>query len=278
MKSPSLLIIIFSALIVIGCTHKPLAVSDIQYKDQRKYNNKEKSLTQDVQYSEEIENEYFDEELDFLEEEEEEEESEILNVSDPLVFWNRAMFHFNDKFYFWILKPSAKAYKFIIPKVVRTGVQNFFRNLTTPIRLANCLLQHKGSAAVTEFYRFIVNSTAGVLGFGDPAKTYCKLNYTDEDLGQSLAVYGIGNGFYIVWPFLGPSTLRDSAGIVGDWFLNPVSYVNPTKLSMGITAYKTVNETSFRLGDYESFKEAAFEPYEAFRDAYIQLRLEKVKK
>jgi phospholipid-binding lipoprotein MlaA len=216
-----------------------------------------------------------DENLDFFSEEEAEEE--VVRVADPLSAWNRVMFRFNDRFYFWLLKPVARGYRAVIPTPVRSGIRNFFHNLTTPIRMASCILQGKGQAAGTEFVRFIINSTVGVLGFGDPAKGWFKLDPREEDLGQTLGTYGIGDGFYIVWPILGPSTLRDSVGMIGDWFLNPVSYVDPTEAYLAITAAETVNETSFRIGDYESLKEAAIEPYTAFRNAYIQYRKKKVK-
>ena len=223
-----------------------------------------------------IEADFSDEDLDFLDEEIEEEGT---RVADPLIIWNRAVFHFNDKFYFWILKPIANGYKAVVPSVARIGVKNFFKNLFTPIRFVNCILQGKRHAAEAEFVRFLCNSTVGVLGFGDPAKKYYPtLKSPEEDLGQTLGVYGMGNGIYIVWPFLGPSTLRDSVGLIGDHFLNPASYVNPTESSLAITGVKTVNTTSFRIGDYESFKESAIKPYEAFRDAYIQLRKTKVEK
>jgi phospholipid-binding lipoprotein MlaA len=143
--------------------------------------------------------------------------------------------------------------------------------------MVNCILQGKGRAASAELTRFLINSTVGVLGFGNPAKRWSELSPKAEDLGQTLATYGIGDGFYIVWPILGPSTLRDSVGRVGDWFLNPVSYVHPTEAYLGIRATETVNETSFRIGDYESLKEAAIDPYVAFRNAYIQHRKKKVK-
>ena len=81
---------------------------------------------------------------------------------------------------------------------------------------------------------------------------------------------------YIVWPFLGPSTLRDSVGLLGDSFINPLSYVEPVEAAVGIYGYRIVNDISFRLGDYESLKEAAIDPYEALRDAYIQHRKSKV--
>ncbi|MBW1822847.1 MAG: VacJ family lipoprotein [Deltaproteobacteria bacterium] len=203
---------------------------------------------------------------------------------DEFESWNRAMFHFNDKLYFWFLKPVAKGYRAVIPGVVRTGVRNFFSNIFTPIRLTSCILQGKAKAGGTELIRFVVNSTIGIAGVADPAKKYLKLDISDEDLGQTLGAYGIGNGFYLVWPLLGPSTLRDSVGMVGDRFLNPITYVKPVEASVAIWSYDKINETSLKInetslhiGDYESIKEAAVEPYEAFRDAYIQYRNNKVK-
>ncbi|OEU52439.1 MAG: hypothetical protein BA872_07000 [Desulfobacterales bacterium C00003060] len=220
-----------------------------------------------------VNEDFLDDDLDFLEDEPEE---EVVQVADPLSPWNRIMFHFNDKFYFWLLKPVARGYRAVTPKPVRNGVQNFFYNLATPIRMASCILQGKVRKAWMELASFLTNSTAGVLGFLDPAKKYPMLNTTEEDLGQALASYGIGNGFYIVWPILGSSTLRDSVGIIGDWFLYPVTYVRPFGASMGIKTVDAVNQTSLRIGDYESLKDAALEPYEAFRNAYIQYRKKKV--
>jgi len=218
-----------------------------------------------------------DEEEEVLDEFESEFEENVYTVADPLSFWNRAMFHFNDKLYFWFLKPVARGYRVVIPGVVRTGVRNFFSNIFTPIRLTSCILQGKVKAGGTELARFVVNTTVGILGFGDPAQKYLNLDISDEDLGQTLGTYGIGNGFYLVWPVLGPSTLRDSIGLVGDRFLNPISYVKPVEASVAIWSYDKINETSLHIGDYESIKEAAIEPYEAFRDAYIQYRNNKVK-
>ena len=198
-------------------------------------------------------------------------------VADPIGPWNWAMFHFNDKFYFHVLKPAAKGYRVVVPRPAREGIQNFFTNLITPIRFVSCLLQGKGEAAESELSRFFMNTTTGVLGFGNPAKKYLELSFPPEDLGQTLGSYGIANGFYIVWPFLGPSTLRDTVGWIGDSFLNPVCYVTPLEASLGIRALDSVNEISFRIGDYESFKDAAISPYEAFRDAYIQHRKKMIK-
>jgi phospholipid-binding lipoprotein MlaA len=213
-------------------------------------------------------NDFFDDEF----------EEDKVEVADPLSPWNRAMFHFNDKLYFWALKPLAKGYKAVTPDFFRTGVKNFFRNITTPIRLVNCILQGKGNAAAVEFSRFFINTTEGVLGFGSPADKYPELIPRDEeDLGQTLAKYGLGNGFYIVWPVLGPSTLRDSIGRAGDFFLDPVSYVEPAEAALGARGLNMVNNISFSIGDYESLKEAAIDPYTALRNVYLQLRKKKIK-
>ena len=220
-----------------------------------------------------LDDDFVDEELDLLDEDGYLENDQI---ADPVKYWNMAMFHFNDKFYFWGLKPLTKGYIAVTPKKMRSGVKNFFLNITTPIRLVNCILQLKIKNAGTETSRFVINSTAGILGFGDPAKKYYGLELKDEDLGQTFGFYGIGNGFYLIWPFLGPSSMRDSVGMLGDRFLNPVSYVKPWEVSTGITIYKTVNMTSFKIGDYEALKDAAISPYEALKDAYTQNRRKKI--
>jgi len=192
-----------------------------------------------------------DEEFDFLEDELDE---QMVEVADPLEPLNRLMFNVNDTLYFWVFKPCAQTYKAVVPEPARTGVRNFFHNLTTPVRYVNCLLQGKGDSADTELRRFLVNTTAGVLGFGDPARDQYGLEPVQEDLGQTLAIHGIDNGFYIVWPFLGPSTVRDSLGMAGDAFLNPVRYVEPWETSIYISAEKGINEASFHVGEYEDFK------------------------
>ncbi len=210
-----------------------------------------------------------DDDFEFLEDELDE---QIVELADPLEPLNRLMYNVNDTLYFWVAKPCAQTYKAVVPKPARTGVRNFFHNLTTPVRYVNCLLQGKGDSADTELRRFLVNTTVGVLGFGDPARDQYGLEPAEEDLGQTLAIHGLDNGFYIVWPLLGPSTVRDSAGMMGDMFLNPVRYVKPWKTSAGISAARVTNEGSFHIGEYEDFKSAALEPYVAMREAYIQYR------
>lgn len=190
------------------------------------------------------------------------------------------MFEFNDKLYFWFLKPVAQGYKAVFPEGARVSVKNFFSNLKSPIRFFNCLLQADFSGAVSELGRFVVNTVWGIGGLMDPASSKdISLRKQDVDFGQTLGVWGVGQGFYIVWPFLGPSSPRDSLGTVGDYFLYPVSYVNdvaPWYAWLGVRGYEEVNRTSFSIGDYEALKEAAIDPYVAIRDAYVQYRWKKV--
>jgi phospholipid-binding lipoprotein MlaA len=270
-----LLFFLFFVFLFTGCAHRPVppsrAVSEELQGDHSGQitTGEMEQMPSDSKMEDNSDEDFFEDEF----------EEDKVEVADPLSAWNRAMFHFNDKLYFWVTKPVARGYKAIAPDFIRTGVKNFFRNIITPIRLVNCVLQAKGTAATVEFSRFVVNTTIGVLGFGNPADKYSCLKAPDaEDLGQTLGNYGLGNGFYIVWPVLGPSTLRDSVGRAGDFFLDPVSYVEPTEASVGIRAFDTVNNTSFRIGDYESLKKSAIDPYTALRDVYLQVRENKIKK
>jgi phospholipid-binding lipoprotein MlaA len=199
-------------------------------------------------------------------------EERFVRVADPLAPWNRLMFGVNDTLYFWVVKPVAQTYKAVAPEPARVGIRNFFDNLGAPAHYVNCLLQGKNEAADTELRRFAINTTVGILGFGDPALDQFGLKPVDEDLGQTLATYGFGDGFYIVWPLLGPSTVRDSVGMVGDQFLNPLWYVDSTEVSIGISAVKYTNAASFQIGRYEVFKAAAVDPYIAMRESYILYR------
>ena len=209
----------------------------------------------------------YDEWIDDLEEEE-----SVPEIHDPLERFNRGIFAFNDFFYFKALKPVAQGYRFITPEPVRVRVKNFFYNIGFPVRFVNNILQIKFKRAGQDTCQFVFNSTVGILGFFNPAQKYPWLNPPPEDTGQTLGTWGIGNGLYIVLPILGPSTLRDSVGIVGDYFLQPVSYIEPFYISLSARSYEIVNKTSLSIGEYESLKESALDPYIAFKDAYIQYR------
>ena len=213
-----------------------------------------------------------DDEFDLLERE----LGDRIVVADPLEGWNRAMFELNDALYFAIVKPFLEAYNKAIPEKIRIALRNFFRNLGTPARLVNCMLQGKWEAAETELFRFAVNTTVGCLGFWDAAADIHDVHPVNEDLGQTLGFHGVANGCYLVWPLLGSSTLRDSVGFVGDQFLNPVRYFAPWPVTLGLAAVRITNEGSFHLGTYEALKADAVDPYVAVRQAYIQYRAKQV--
>jgi len=222
-------------------------------------------LEEDVEFSEDIFDEY------------ETGDQKAQEVADPIYFFNLAMFTFNDYLYFYGLKPVAQGYKAIMPTPARKGINNFFNNLLFPIRFVNNLLQGKFKPAGNEISAFCVNTTVGILGFYDFAQRHMDIRLPQEDLGQTLGSYNIGNGFYMVLPVLGPTTLRDTVGSLGDMFLTPVTYVDPWELHWGLKGTDTVNRTSFRIGDYEALKDAALNPYVALRNAYIQNRKALVK-
>jgi phospholipid-binding lipoprotein MlaA len=205
------------------------------------------------------------------------EEPPLPSIADPIEPLNRALFVFNDKAYFWVMKPVAQGYRAVVPEVMRISVRNFYSNLAMPIRFVNNLLQGKIRNSGVELLRFALNTTAGIGGLFDPAKDDFRLVARDEDLGQTFGKYGLGHGLYIVLPLLGPSSLRDAIGLAGDAFLDPFNYVEDTEVLVGAKVLKTENEVSLRIGEYEDLTKSAIDPYVAVRDAYSQYRAKRVK-
>jgi phospholipid-binding lipoprotein MlaA len=205
-----------------------------------------------------------------------EEKEEVAQIPDPFRPWNNAMFQFNDKLYFWVLKPVAQGYARVVSEPIRNLFYNLFDNLRAPARLVNNLLQGKMKGAGNELVRFLFNSTAGLGGLADAAKELLHIQKTSVDFGQTLGRYGVGQWFYLVWPIIGPSSPRDTLGFAVDRAMYPFSYISYTNISFGaatgIAVFETVSDASFHLGDYEAFKKAAIDPYVAMRDAYVQNR------
>ncbi len=211
--------------------------------------------------------------------EEEVKSEEGPRIADPIEPWNRAMYHVNDKLYFWLLKPAATGYKKVVNEDFRGIFSNFYENLRAPVRIVNNFLQGKPGYAGIEVARFLINSVMGFAGFRDCAKECFGIKGRDADFGQTLGKYGVGFGFYIVWPGIGPSSPRDTVGWAGDWLLKPQTYVSTqvvTPETAGLFIHEQVNYTSFRIGDYEALKQAAIDPYVAMRDAYVQYRKKKI--
>ncbi len=204
------------------------------------------------------------------------EDEEAMKMPDPLRPFNKAVFVFNDKLYFWLLKPVTQGYIYVTPEPFRIIVDRFADNLKAPTRVVNHLLQFRMKEAGNEFIRFAFNSTGGLGGIADAAKELLHIEKTDADFGQTLAFYGIGHGFYLVLPVFGASSFRDGIGLGVDRAMYPVTYLSFTDLSLeaafGIAAFEIVNTTSFHIGDYEALKQAAIDPYVSMRDAYYQNR------
>lgn len=207
------------------------------------------------------------------------EETVAESIADPLEPVNRIFFAFNDKLYFWVLKPVAKGYRYVIPEPFRVGFRNMFKNIAMPIRAVNCLLQGKVRGFGRELLRFVVNSTVGFLGFVDVASSSMHLNAQEEDFGQTLGVFGAGPGIYINWPIFGPSSIRDTFGLAGDFFVDPLTYLlTGTGETIAVRGGDRVNRTSLSIGDYESLKKSALDPYVSVRDAYFQYRRSKIER
>jgi len=198
-------------------------------------------------------------------------------VSDPLESMNRTFFKFNDKLYFWFLKPVAQVYGKVLPQGFRVDLRNAYHNILMPVRLVNTTLQGKFKGAGIELLRFGINSTIGVVGMIDVAAKDFNLDSQDEDFGQTMGFYGMKPIVYVVWPFLGPSSLRDTIGLGADTFLSPITYISPDIFtSAGIKAGTMVNSTSLRIGEYEDFKKSALDPYVSMRDIYLQNRASEI--
>lgn len=199
---------------------------------------------------------------------------------DPWESWNRSVQSFNDDVDSYVMKPVAKGYKWIMPDFADQGVTNFFSNLDDIGVFTNDLLQAKFMQSGMDTARFLVNTTAGVGGFVDVA-SMIDLPKHNEDFDQTLGVWGVPTGPYIVLPLFGPSSPRGVVGLVGDAALNPVTYagfyLNPewigAAVSMGTGALKVVDARSDLLGIEKVATEAALDRYQFFRDAYLSNRI-----
>jgi len=188
--------------------------------------------------------------------------------TDPIQGFNRSMFTFNDKLYYYILKPTAQGFAFVLPKRSRICLKNCFYNLSMPIRAVNCLLQGKGPELGVELWRFIINTSAGIGGLFDPAGSIFHLPTYDQDTGLTFGVYGADPGPYLMLPVLGPSSGRDATGLIFDFALDPLTYF-PIP---GLRILETVVKTSLAPDEYDAIKAASLDPYVAIRDGYLQYR------
>lgn len=224
-------------------------------------------------------------------------ETTSVGVPDPWEPFNTAMFEFNRSVDKYALKPVAQLYNFVLPDAVQIGIDNFFRNVRFVPRFVNNLLQAKAKGAGIEMGRFLINSTVGIGGFFDPAKHFWQLSTPDEDAGQTLAVYGMKPGPYLVLPFLPPLTLRDGIGFVVDLALDPINWlvfpiievrhipsvvahknrVTSTIAQFGTRVGMIMNDRSLNLDTFQGVEAATVDLYVAVRNAYAQKRAKAIR-
>ena len=201
------------------------------------------------------------------------EEEPIEVVEDPWEPVNTRIFAFNVAVDRYVLKPLAMGYGWVVPDLVEIAIGRALQNIRVVPRLVNNLLQGKMKGAGVEVGRFLINSTAGVAGFFDVAQTQFGLDPPDpEDTGQTLAVYGVKSGPYLVLPFLPPTTVRGGIGFVGDLLLDPLSYLLAFVPQASMRATEIVNDRSRNLELYEGVANVAVDLYGSVRGAYIQRR------
>lgn len=194
-------------------------------------------------------------------------------ILDPLEPLNRGFFIFNDKLYFWALKPVKIGYSAVVPYDFRFMFGNFFYNIASPVRFINNLLQGEFIDAGAVLSRFAINSTAGVFGFGDPAGREYGIKPRQADFGETLGKWGVGDSIYLCWPVLGPSNIRDSVGILGDVYIHPMYYSGKGNFENIIYYAGTrINLMSLKPGVYEEMKQYSLDPYVATRQAYYDYR------
>jgi phospholipid-binding lipoprotein MlaA len=203
-------------------------------------------------------------------------EDEALDVYDPLEPINRGTFWLNDKLYFYLLKPVARGYRWIMPDPLMLGISNFFSNLASPVRIVNAALQGKFADAGNELTRFGVNTTIGIGGLFDTARDHFNLTKIDEDTGQTLGYYGIGPGPYLVLPFFGPSSFRDGLGLLADSRMDLIYYLWEDKEYWAAILLENINKIALDKDTYEGIKKDALDPYLFIRDAWAQYRQNKV--
>jgi len=201
-------------------------------------------------------------------------------VSDPIESWNRKVFDFNMVLDDFIGRPVAETYRTILPEAAQDSIRNFLRNLKAPVTLANNLLQGEGKRAQITTMRFLINSTLGIAGLFDVAFDM-GYSHHSEDFGQTLAIFGVGEGPYLVFPILGPSTVRDASGKAVDIFLNPLTYVasaNGYEVYLyGLRGIKGVDFRSRNIETLDQLKQDALDYYSLIRSVYRQHRKNEIK-
>jgi phospholipid-binding lipoprotein MlaA len=202
--------------------------------------------------------------------------TERIITYDPFEGFNRAMFSFNDAAFRYVLTPVGRGYDAVVPDLAQKGIGNFFYNLGAPARMVSALLQGKPKLAGQELGGFLANSTVGIGGLLRPSDEIFEEPLPEEDLGQTFGSWGIEQGPYLVLPLLGPTTLRDGVGRVGEIWLSPYHYMKDEDLTYSLRLLELTNELPGLSEQYEDMREASVDPYTALRDAYLKYRAQAV--
>lgn len=195
---------------------------------------------------------------------------------DPWEPYNLRVFEFNRGFDRYVLKPVAQGYNFIVPDPLQRGFRNAADNLNVVRKVVNNSLQGKFLGAGKELTRFVINSTVGLAGLFDVAKDGLGIEPADQDMGITLGYYGVGPGPYLIVPILPPLTVRDGVGLAADTFMNPLVWLTPFYVPLGITTLETINNRSLNLGQIEKLEESSIDFYGAVRNAYLETRAQRV--
>jgi len=195
-----------------------------------------------------------------------------IDENDPIEPFNRAIFSFNNGLDEYLLEPVAKGYDYVFPTPVKTGVNNFFENLGWPLYFVSDILQFKFTQAAEHTGRFLVNTTAGVGGLIDVAKEI-GLPRHYEDIGTAVGDWGVGEGPYLVLPFLGPSNVRDGLSRIPQTFLNPIFYVDNIPVTTGLFVTDLVDTRRTLIDAIDAGKKGSLDYYAFVRNSYRQRRL-----
>jgi phospholipid-binding lipoprotein MlaA len=199
--------------------------------------------------------------------------------NDPLEPTNRAIYAFNDQLDMVVMRPAAKAYRFLIPRPVRGGIHNVLSNLGTPVQLSNDMLEGKPRRAGDTTMRFLINTTVGVLGIFDVAKDWGYPDH-DADFGLTLALWGLPEGPYLFLPVFGPSDPRDAIGLGVNVAMDPFTWVGQgaavRALDWSRVAMNALDQRERHLDDIDSVKKTALDPYATFRSLYRQHRVAQI--
>ena len=195
--------------------------------------------------------------------------------SDPWEGMNRGVFEFNEDLDRYALEPIAKGWDFVFPEFVQTGIRNIFDHANRPLVMTHNLLQGKPYDASVDLVRFIANTIFGFGGLVDVA-SMDGMPDNEEDWGQTLGVWGVPSGPYLVLPFFGPSTPRGTVGLAADSFGQPYSYFIPIWGSVASTGTRLINSRAFYLEEVAQTRRDAFDYYVFARDAYLQNRASKL--